>query len=122
MDGEIRSAAETKERKEIKVHTQVQLQLELFLMGSLISGPHSIVILSSSASFLAHGAEAAASIREKSIFCFLALFSALVSLLIYCGIFKLCSQISPNTSPFHFPGEAGVVSWAGSSSGVENLH
>lgn len=70
MDEEIKSAAEIKEWKEIKMHRQVQLQLELLLMGSPIPGPHSIVILSSSASFLAHRA------GEKSIFCFLALFSA----------------------------------------------
>lgn len=76
MDDEIKSAAEIKEQKEIKMHTQVQLHLELFLMGSLISRPHSIVILGSSASFLAHRAEAAPLIREKSIICFLALLSA----------------------------------------------
>lgn len=58
------------------MHRQVQLQLELVLMGSSIPGPHSIVILSSSASFLARRAEAAPFIGEKSIFCFSPLFSA----------------------------------------------
>lgn len=86
------------------MHTRVQLQLEPLLTGSLIPGPHSIVILSSSASFLAHRAEAAPLTGEKKINILLfSLVQCLIPLLIYCGIFKLCSHISWNSFLFHFP-------------------
>lgn len=91
------------------MHTRVQLQLEPLLTGSLIPGPRSIVILSSSASFLAHRAEAAPLTGEKkSIFCFLALSSASSHSLFTAA----SSNSAPKSAGTHscsiFPGEAGV--------------